>query len=305
MDPRHTSSLTVCAKYPYTLAGAIVPMRTHVDADVRRQHERSRSLPLVDSHTHVQVDQFAQDREQVIAAAFAGGVTRMVVPGTDLESSRAAQALATAYPGHIAAAVGTHPHDALSFTPETLTAERMLAGAPHVVAIGEIGLDYYRGLAPRTTQREVLLAQLALARAVDLPVILHNRESHADLVALLRSDGAGLRGVFHCFIGDQRMARDALDLGFYLSFAGPLTYPRNTELREVATWVPLERVLIETDSPYLAPPPFRGQRNEPRHVALVARQLAEVRGLPPERIAAITSANADTLFRLSLPEKGA
>lgn len=253
---------------------------------------------LVDTHAHVQVHQFGSDRPAVIAAAFADGVARMIVPGIDLETSRAALALATAYPGRIFAAIGTHPHDVKTMTPETLAAQRELANAPGVVAIGEIGLDYYRDLSPRDTQREALIAQVALARDHDLPIILHNRESHEDLVALLRAHGAGVRGVFHCFLGDQRMARDALDLGYFLSFAGPLTFPRNVVLGEVAAWAPADRILIETDSPYLAPQPFRGKRNEPRHVALVARKLAELRGLPVEEIAAITARNAAALFRL-------
>ncbi|MFI5272058.1 MAG: TatD family hydrolase [Ktedonobacterales bacterium] len=253
---------------------------------------------LVDSHAHVQVHQFALDRAQVIAGAFAAGVGRMIVPGVELESSRAAVELAAAYPGRLFAAVGTHPHDATTLTPAALAAHEQLARAPGVVAIGEIGLDFYRDLSPRDLQRAALVAQLDLARALDLPIILHNRESHAEMIAMLRAHGQGLRGVFHCFTGDQQMARDALDLGFYLSFAGPVTFPKNVELAEVAAWAPLDRLLVETDSPYLAPPPFRGKRNQPAHVALVARRVAELRGLPIAELAAATTANATTLFRL-------
>jgi TatD DNase family protein len=252
----------------------------------------------MDTHAHMQVRQFDRDRDAVIAAAFADGIARVLVPGIDLESSEAAVELAAKYPGQVFAGVGTHPHDAETLTPERLEAQRKLATQPGVVAIGEIGLDYYRDLSPREVQREALVAQMALARECDLPIILHNRESHADMVSLIRTHGQGLRGVFHCFIGDKAMARDALDLGFYLSFAGPLTFSRNVELGEVAAWAPLDRVLVETDSPYLTPPPFRGKRNEPRHVALVARRLAELRDLPFEEIAAVTSANAAALFRL-------
>ncbi len=257
---------------------------------------------LVDTHAHVQVHQFASDRADVIAAAFATGISRIIVPGIELESSREAVALASAYPGRVFAGVGTHPHDATTLTPETLAAQRELARAPGVVAIGEIGLDFYRDLSPRDVQREALVAQIGLARELDLPIILHNRDSHADMVALLREHAAGLRGVFHCFIGDVAMARDALDLGFYLSFAGPLTFPRNVELAEVAAWAPLDRILVETDSPYLAPPPFRGKRNEPRHVALVAQRLAELRDVSAEEIAVTTTRNAVTLFRLPAVE---
>ncbi|HEY7834856.1 MAG TPA: TatD family hydrolase, partial [Ktedonobacterales bacterium] len=162
---------------------------------------------LVDSHAHVQMRQFAQDRAAVIAAAFAAGVGQMVVPGTDVATSRDAIALAAAYPGRLFAAVGTHPHDASTLDAAALEAERMLARGPGVVAIGEIGLDFYRDLSPRDIQRTALIAQLELARELDLPVILHNRESHADMIALLRAHGQGTRGVFHCFIGDRAMAR--------------------------------------------------------------------------------------------------
>ncbi|HEX8995333.1 MAG TPA: TatD family hydrolase [Ktedonobacterales bacterium] len=256
---------------------------------------------LVDSHAHVQMRQFDADRASVIQAAFEAGVTRMVTPGVDVETSRLAINLAERYPGQVFAAVGTHPHDATTLTAEALDQQRELARSPHVVAIGEIGLDYYRNLSPRDVQRDAITRQFALARELGLPVILHNRESHADMIALLRAEGQGLRGVFHCFIGDQAMARDALDLGFYLSFAGPVTYPKNTELAEVAAWAPLDRILVETDCPYLTPTPFRGQRNEPRHVAQVARRIAELRGVTIDQMAEATSRNAATLFRLPFP----
>ena len=253
---------------------------------------------LIDTHAHVQVRQFRNDRAQVIEAAFAEGVERLIVPGIESESSKEAVALAAAYPGRLFAAVGTHPHDASTLTPAVLEEQRRLAREPGVVAIGEIGLDFYRDLSPRPVQREALVAQCALARELDLPVILHNRESHAEMMAALREHGVGLRGVFHCFIGDKAMARDALDVGFYLSFAGPVTYPRNTELAEVAAWAPLDRVLVETDCPYLAPQPLRGKRNEPRHVIHTARYIAELRGIPFEELAAATTSNATTLFHL-------
>src|SRR5215469_12632206 len=178
---------------------------------------------LIDSHAHVQVRQFSGDRQQVILDAFAAEVDRLIVPGVDLESSLDATNLAASYGGQIFAAVGTHPHDAATLTSEALVAERELARLPGVVAIGEIGLDYYRNLSPPEAQREALVQQLALARELDLPVILHNRDSHSDMIAHLRELGQGLSGVFHCFIGNQQMAREALDLGFYLSFAGPVT----------------------------------------------------------------------------------
>ena len=254
---------------------------------------------LVDTHSHVDARQFASDREAVIAAALEAGIGMLVDPGCDLPSSRAAVDLAAAHPGQVFAAVGIHPHDASTSTDEALAELRALAGQHDVVAIGETGLDYYRMLSPREQQLRSLERQVALARELDLPIILHNRESHADLMALLREHAQGLRGVFHCFSGDRQMAEDCLAFpGFYLSFAGPLTYRANTALAEVAAWAPLERVLVETDSPYLTPHPFRGRRNEPKHVALVAAKLAELRGLSLTEIGEITTRNARALFGL-------
>jgi TatD DNase family protein len=250
--------------------------------------------------------QFAADREIVIAAAFANGIERLIVPGIDVETSKAAIDLAHQHTGKIFAGVGTHPHDATTLTSEALAEQRTLAQQSGVVAIGEVGLDFYRNLSPREAQREALVAQLALAHELDLPVILHNRESHKEMISLLRAHATGVRGVFHCFIGDRAMATDALDLGFYLSFAGPLTYPRNEELREVAAWAPADRILVETDSPYLSPQPLRGKRNEPQHVALVAHTLAQARGISDEEVATLTTHNASALFRLPepIPETG-
>jgi len=260
---------------------------------------------LVDSHAHVDARQFASDREAVLAAAFEARVGMLVDPGCDLPSSRTAVDLAAQHPGRVFAAVGIHPHDASTATEEALAELRQLAGRPGVVAIGETGLDYYRMLSPREQQLRSLEQQLALARECGLPVILHNRDSHADLMALLREHGRGLRGVFHCFAGDRQMAEDCLSFdGFSLSFAGPLTYRANAALAEVAAWVPLERVLVETDCPYLAPHPFRGRRNEPKHVALVAAKLAELRGLPLEEIAHITTQNARALFGVDRASAG-
>jgi TatD DNase family protein len=253
---------------------------------------------LIDSHAHIQVHQFSGDRQQVILAAFETGVDRLIVPGVDLESSRDAADLAAAYPGQLFAGVGTHPHDATTLTGEVLAAERQLARLPGVVAIGEIGLDYYRNLSPPEAQRQALAQQLALALELDLPVILHNRDSHSDMIAHLRELGQGLSGVFHCFIGNQQMAREALDLDFYLSFAGPVTYPANTELAEVAAWAPLDRILVETDCPYLAPVPFRGKRNEPSRVRLIAERIAALRSIELAELAAATTSNAERLFRL-------
>jgi TatD DNase family protein len=257
------------------------------------------SLLLVDSHAHIDVSRFDSDREAVIAAAVAGGVTRIVDPGCDLASSRAALALAKAHPGVVFAGVGTHPHDATTHTAEVEEQYRAMAREPEVVAIGEFGLDYFRMLSPREVQREVFCAHLRLARECDLPCIIHTRDSHDDVIELLRAHGQGLRGVFHCFSGTVAQAEECLEFGgFLLSFAGPLTRQGN-ELPEVARMAPLSRILVETDSPYLVPKPLRERRNEPLFVKTTAEKLAEIRGMTLEEIAQVTTANAVRLFNLA------
>ncbi len=264
---------------------------------MKRYKERNKCL-LVDSHTHIDTSRFDADREAVISAAVTGGVTRMVDPGCDLASSRATLALAKAHPGVIFAGVGVHPHDATTYSAEVGTQFREMAREPEVVAIGEFGLDYFRMLSPREIQRAVFCAHLELARVCDLPCIIHVRDSHADVVELLRAHGQGLRGVFHCFSGDVAQAEECLSFeGFMLSFAGPLTKQGNA-LPEVAQMAPLDRVLVETDSPYLIPNPVRAKRNEPLFVKHVAEKLAALRGMPLEEIARITTANAVRLFGL-------
>jgi TatD DNase family protein len=251
---------------------------------------------LVDSHAHIDSARFHADRETVIRAAFEGGVTRIIDPGCDLPSSEAALALAKAHPGMIFAGVGTHPHDATTYTSEVGQRYRALAREPEVVAIGEFGLDYFRMLSPRDVQRAIFCAHLELARACNLPCIIHVRDSHEDVVELLRAHGQGLRGVFHCFSGDVGQAGECLEFeGFLLSFAGPLTRPGNA-LPEVARMAPLERILVETDSPYLVPQPPRAKRNEPLFVRQVAEKLAEIRQMTLAEIAQVTTANAVRLF---------
>ena len=254
---------------------------------------------LVDSHAHIDSSRFDADRAVVIEAAFAAGITHIIDPGCDLASSRAALALAKTYPCALFAGVGTHPHDAATHSAEVEEAYRVMAREPEVVAIGEFGLDYFRMLTPRDIQREVFCAHLRLARECNLPCIIHVRDSHEDVVELLRAHGQGLRGVFHCFSGTVAQAAECLEFeGFLLSFAGPLTKQGN-ELPEVARQAPLSRILVETDSPYLVPKPLRERRNEPRFVKHTAEKLAEIRGMPLAEIAEVTSANALRLFGLA------
>jgi TatD DNase family protein len=258
---------------------------------------------LVDSHVHLDCAAYDDDRPQALARAVDAGVAWMVDVGADLASSRRAVELSEREP-LIWAAVGVHPHDADTLTPAALDELRSLAGRPRVVAIGEIGLDYYRDLSPRAEQRRAFEAQLALALELQLPVIVHDRDAHEDTLAILRAAasrrGGELRGVMHCFSGDLALAREALDLGLYLGVAGPVTFPKTAALAEVVRQVPLDRLLVETDSPYLAPQERRGRRNEPAFVRLVAERVAELRGLSLEEVGAITSANACGLFGVEL-----
>jgi TatD DNase family protein len=252
---------------------------------------------LTDSHAHIDTPRFNDDREAVIQAAQTGGVTRIIDPGCDLPSSRDALALAKAHPNMIFAGVGVHPHEATTYTVEVEAELRMLASEPEVVAIGEFGLDYFRMLSPREVQIEVFLAHLRLAREYNLPCIIHVRDAHDDIMKLLHAHGQDLRGVFHCFSGTVAQAEECLAFpGFMLSFAGPLTKQGN-ELPQVAHMAPLDRILVETDSPYLVPKPERSRRNEPLFVKHTAEKLAQIRGMTLEEIAGITTANAARLFQ--------
>ncbi len=252
-------------------------------------------MTLVDTHCHLDDPKFDEDRAQVIDRALAAGVTRMVAVGTgngppDLECG---VRLADRY-DFMYATVGVHPHDASKARAETFTRLQELAVHPKVVAIGEIGLDYHYDLSPRDVQRAVFERQLAIADAAGLPVVIHTREAWKDTLDLLRGHWRG-EGIMHCFTGDAAQAREALDLGFHLSFGGVLTFPKAEGVREAARIVPEERLLVETDCPYLAPVPHRGKRNEPAFVVDTVRRLAEVRGGTPEALAAETSGNFERL----------
>jgi TatD DNase family protein len=268
---------------------------------------------LVDAHAHLDDRAFAADREAVIARAVAAGVSRILTVGVDLPSSRAAVALADKHPA-VYAAVGLHPHDARKWHEATARELRALAQHPRVVAIGETGLDFYRNLSPREAQIAAFRAQLALADELGLPVIIHDREAHSEVMAILRewltqvrspqsevrSPGAevgGLaRGVLHAFSGDLTMAEEISRLGFFIALGGPLTFANARRPVEIARQLPLERLLLETDCPYLTPEPFRGRRNEPAYVRYVAERLAQIRAQPVEIVAKATTQNALTLF---------
>lgn len=265
----------------------------------------SKSPILVDTHCHLDFDAFDADRQQVIGRAREGGVGWMVVPGIEVESSRGVLKLAEAQRG-IYAAVGVHPNSARTWQMNSLETLSSLSQHARVVAIGEIGLDYYRDRAPREQQRRVFEAQLNLAAEVGLPVIIHSREASEDMLAMLTAwqeqlqrAGCALAerpGVLHSFSGDWRVAEALIRLNFLLGISGPVTFRNAPALQEVAVKAPLERLLIETDAPFLSPHPYRGQRNEPAYVRKVAEKIAELRGVSLEEVAQTTTANAERLF---------
>ena len=254
---------------------------------------------LIDSHAHIDDDRFDADREAVLSRARAAGVDLIVNIGADMASSARSVALAEQYP-QVYATVGMHPHDAKDMREQDYQQLVRWAAQPKVVAIGEIGLDYHYDLSPRPVQQEVFLRQLDIARQTGKPFVVHEREAHADTFEIIRSAAKGLEGVFHCFSGSVETARQYLKLGFYVSIAGPVTFPKSAKTKEVARYVPLDRLLVETDSPYLTPQAFRGRRNEPAYVRLVAEEIASLRELPLEELARATSENACRLFRIPM-----
>ncbi len=252
---------------------------------------------LIDTHAHLQDEQFDSDRGEVIARALAAGVERIINIGDTIESSARGVKLAADYP-ELYAAVGIHPQEAGQMQPSHEELLASWAKLPKVVAIGEIGLDYYYEKVSRDRQKEVFIRQLDLARQLHLPVCIHDRDAHGDLMAILAKEGKGITGVIHCFSGSWEMARELVRSGWYIGIDGPLTFKNAAKLPEVVCQVPLERLLIETDSPYLAPVPMRGKRNEPAHVIHVARKAAELRQMPFDEFAAATTKNARNLFGL-------
>jgi len=261
-------------------------------------------VELIDTHCHLDFAPFDGDRDQVLKRAVEAGVTVLVNPGADLESSCRAVELAGRF-SQVYAAVGVHPHDATTLDETVLHKLAELARHPKVVAIGEIGLDYYRDLSPRAQQRNAFERQLTLAAERKLPVIVHQREAAQDVLAILKrwraqhSDQPA--GVLHAFSGDLVMARQALELGFYIGIAGPVTYANARKLPEMLPRLPVERLVIETDAPYLTPHPHRGQRNEPAYLPLIARRLAELLRMPLETLATQLTENARQIFRLNIP----
>ena len=253
-------------------------------------------MQLIDSHAHLDSVKFDGDREAVIERAREKGVVAILTVGENLASSRAAVALAEKHEP-VYAAVGVHPHDAKTLTPAVLDGLRALAHHPKVVAVGEIGLDYYRDLSPRPVQRQAFADQLELATELGLPVVVHSRDAHDDVLSVLEGwDGTG---VLHSYSAGPERLEEVLGLGFYVGISGPVTFPKAERLRAVAAAVPLDRLLVETDCPALTPVPYRGRRNEPAYVRYVAEQAARARGVPAETVARATVDNARRLFGIA------
>ena len=254
---------------------------------------------LIDSHAHIQGKEYAGEVEAVIARAREAGVGKIIAVGGagDMSSNTEAVGLAKSFAG-VYATVGMHPHDAKDVGADELKKLKDLAAAePKVVAVGETGLDYYYNHSPREVQRRVFGQFIHLARETGLPIVVHERDAAQDVADLLRTEGAGkLRGVIHCFTGNYEAARAYLDLGFYISFTGIITFKNADALRDVVRNVPLERMLVETDSPYLTPVPHRGKRNEPAYVRYVAETVARIKGLSLEEVARVTTQNVRELF---------
>ena len=254
-------------------------------------------MELIDSHAHLDGEKFADDRAAVVERALAAGVVKIITMGDSLESSARSVALAERFES-VYAAVGIHPEEAQPMTAATDDQLAAWAAQEKVVAIGEIGLDYYweKDEEKRALQRAIFVRQLDLARQLKLPVCIHDREAHGDMMKILKTEGRGLRGVLHCYSGSWEMAAELLKGDWYFGIDGPLTYKNAAKLPEIVQRLPAERILVETDSPYLSPMPFRGKRNEPAHVLYVAKKAAELRGESLEAFARATRENTRELY---------
>lgn len=252
---------------------------------------------LVDTHAHISDAQYDGDRAETVQRAHENGVTRIITMGDTMESSLAAINTANAYDG-VYAGTGVHPEEALSIKPGDYDQIAEWLTLDKVKVLGEIGLDYYHENAPRELQQEVFIRQLDVARQMHMPVSIHDRDAHGDMMAILKKEGRGIEGSIHCFSGSWEMAKELLKMGWFLGVDGPLTFKNAAKLPDIIAKVPLDRLLLETDSPYLAPVPKRGRRNEPAFVRFIAEKVAQIRGISIEEVAAQTTGNAVELFRL-------
>ncbi|MBU8733083.1 TatD family hydrolase [Cytobacillus pseudoceanisediminis] len=252
-----------------------------------------------DTHAHLNAEQYNEDLQEVIDRALDEGISNIVVVGFDRPTIEKAMELTEKY-DFIYASVGWHPVDAIDMTEDDLRWIEELSSHPKVVALGEMGLDYYWDKSPKDIQQEVFRKQIRLAKKVNLPIVIHNRDATADIVEILKEEGAGeVGGIMHCFSGSPEIAKECVDMNFFISLGGPVTFKNAKKPKEVADVIPLEKLLIETDCPYLTPHPFRGKRNEPSYVKLVAEQIAEIKGLSVEEVAQATTENAKKLFGIN------
>ncbi|RIU93268.1 TatD family hydrolase [Oceanobacillus picturae] len=255
---------------------------------------------LFDTHVHLNARQFMEDREETIQRAFDAGVKYMVVVGFDSETIPLAIEIAEQY-DTIYAAVGWHPVDAIDMTEDHLKWIEELSAHPKVVSIGEMGLDYHWDKSPKDIQKEVFRKQIQLAKRVQLPIIIHNREATEDIIEILQEEDAqSVGGIMHCYNDSVEYVQACLDMNFYISLGGPVTFKNAPLPKEVAVQVPGDRLLVETDAPFLAPHPNRGKRNEPAYVKLVAEEIADLRGVSLEELSKLTTQNAFSLFKLEL-----
>jgi TatD DNase family protein len=253
----------------------------------------------IDTHAHLTWPEFSTDFPQVIERAKAAGVEAIINIALDDEGTKRSLELSKTYPGYLYTAAGLHPHEASQWGEQSYTKFKKLALDHQLIALGEMGLDYHYKLSPVSDQQNAFRQELRLAQELGIPAIIHSREAAADTVAILREENQGnLKGVLHCFAGDQELIETGLELGLSFSFTGNITFPKAEKIRLAAKQIPLEQIMIETDCPFLAPPPYRGKRNEPAYVVKVAEKLAEIKELTVEKIAEITTANAKDFFKL-------
>lgn len=257
---------------------------------------------LIDSHAHLDMKQFDSDRDQVIDRALSADVRHIITVGIDIKSSLNAVKLTTHYPP-IFATIGIHPHNADNANNNDFEQIALIAQQDKIIAIGEIGLDFFHNRSARQKQIEVFTQQLAIAISLDLPVVIHDREAHTNTLNILSSfKKCGLKGMIHCFSGDYNLAKTFIDMGYYISIPGTVTFNNASQIQDVARRVPLNRLLLETDAPFLAPTPYRGKRNEPGYVTHIAQKIAKLRDVSFEEISYQTSKNVFQLFNLSFPE---
>lgn len=252
---------------------------------------------LIDSHAHLDDEKFDLDREYLIENLQKNGIELVVNVGADMESSRASVDLANLY-DNIYAVVGVHPHAAKEMTDKSLEEIENLSKNKKVVAIGEIGLDYYYDNSPRDIQRTCFKEQIRLAKRLDMPIVVHTREADEDTLEILKEESEGLRGIIHCFSSDRAQLEEYLNLGFFIAIGGPVTFKKTDELKEVAKVIPIEKLLVETDAPYLAPHPYRGKRNEPIFVKQTANLIAELKGMTIEDLTLQTNKNTKEIFNI-------